>query len=617
MSFATEKIKPGSFKICLLELDTPIVTETFINYSAGIWKNVLSGNLGRSGITVTGSDGLIGFYEEQIPISYFRIGSLVVDDEEYTQQTSISDCVTQVKSFYYDNTTLTIYYHFADFGIPWGKIVRIGVICGFADKVGTVNGAYYDDIYYDPRVVNIPAMRKAIDPLFWGILQYTGGSATLINSDGFFETFIERELIGQPARLYWGFDGLAFSEFRKVFSGIIEDYSFSRDTFTLNIIDDRKFLSRSIPIRKFDKSEYPDISDDNAGTVKPLAWGVIRGAPLVCLDEMNPTATDYRFFVCDTTDHSITGVTNVILNGIVVDPGDWTYADGVVTMAASVFVSDPSGSGDDYYVEDNLDSVTADFVGFAGITKGLDVIKDILLTYANVQYIASNYDLTEWAAATLVSRDVGIYLNEETPINEVIQKICVAEDGIFLVKDDGLYTFRIFDYNRTPNRTIKTDEWLNEPTKKYQSKELLSSVKVQYNKHQDNDTWKSITNSDYQKYVLSKYKLYREKSFETVLVDDDDALAKTESIMYRSKEIYPVVSRKTKTQNIDLEIMDFIDAEHSRESDEIKDWSTWEIIGINKDLNNAEITLDMRWVKDIIYPSDLSDMWYRVDGTLE
>ena len=583
--------------IALLEIDVPIITETFINYSAGIWHNTLSDNLGQSGITITGSDGTVGFYASQPTILLYRVGSLKIDNEDYTQVYSFGDLESQDSSFYYEVSTRRIFYHFAGFTVPWGKLVRIGMIIGYSDRVGETNGAYYDDIYYEPRIASIPALKKSKDPIFYGILQYTGGSVNLIDSDGEIAALFDgEELIGQPARVYTGYDGDAFADFRKAFSGNVEDYSYNRDSFSLQIMDNRKFLSRSIPVRKFEAAEFPDMDEDDLGNVKPLAWGSIRNAELVCV---NPNgATPWRFYVCDVTDHAITGVTTVYLKGIALAGVDWSYADGIVSIATGVFVSDDH---DDYYIEDNLGDVTADFTGFAGITLGLDVITDILDTYAQISYLAANFNTTEWAAALADSRTVGILLNEETKINEVIGKICVAEDGIFLVQDDGKYTFRKYDETRAISKTIYTDEWIDEPAVKKESKELLSSVKINYNRNHADDKWHTYNNATYEDDVQAQYKTLAEKKFDTVLATEAGAIEKSESIMARSKEMTPTVTRKTKMQNIDLEVMDFIEAEHDRESATTKTWNIYEVIGINKDLNSHEIGLTMKYVAESLY----------------
>ncbi|HSW62575.1 MAG TPA: hypothetical protein VLH56_04560, partial [Dissulfurispiraceae bacterium] len=79
------------------------------------------------------------------------------------------------------------------------------------------------------------------------------------------------------------------------------------------------------------------------------------------------------------------------------------------------------------------------------------------------------------------------------------------------------------------------------------------------------------------------------------------AIEKSESIMARSKEMTPTVTRKTKMQNIDLEVMDFIEAEHDRESATTKTWNIYEVIGINKDLNSHEIGFTMKYVAESFY----------------
>mgnify|MGYP000915265717 FL=1 len=70
-----------------------------------------------------------------------------------------------------------------------------------------------------------------------------------------------------------------------------------------------------------------------------------------------------------------------------------------------------------------------------------------------------------------------------------------------------------------------------------------------------------------------------------------------------SQEIGANIVRKVKTQHIDLELMDFIVAEHSRlKASEIA-WGVYEIIGTQKNLSSAEVTLTMRHVRDYTFPS--------------
>jgi hypothetical protein len=248
MSFDTERIKPSNFKIFLAEIDLPVTAECFFSYSAGIWQVPVSPNFGTSGVSVATTDGYLMTWDETNMNALLRIGSIQVDGENYARMTSIGACDAQNKSFYYDPVSFMVFVHFDGYTIPWDKIVRLGIILGFCDKPGLINGAYYDDIYYDPRIISVPSLKKQKDNLFAGILQHTGGNITFINTDGYFEDLVrDMNIFGQPVRIYAGFDGLTFSEFRQIFSGNVDDYKYDRETFQLNIVDSRKFLSRKIP----------------------------------------------------------------------------------------------------------------------------------------------------------------------------------------------------------------------------------------------------------------------------------------------------------------------------------------------------------------------------------
>jgi hypothetical protein len=193
---------------------------------------------------------------------------------------------------------------------------------------------------------------------------------------------------------------------------------------------------------------------------------------------------------------------------------------------------------------------------------------------------------------------MGLYINDESEISKIIERVCVSDDACFIVKDDGKFTYRIYDENRTVSKTIKSDEWMNAPKFTKKLSELLSSVKVKYNKDLYNDEFKNLLNTTYESEVYAQYDYKKEKSIETDLSDLTGATDKATTIITRSKDVLPSIKRTTKTQNIDLEIMDFVIADHSRESQTTKAWAVYEVIGITKDLNKAEVILDMKYVKD-------------------
>jgi hypothetical protein len=599
MSFNTEKNKPANYKIFLCEIDLPITQSLFFSYSAGIYWIPLSPNFGTGGVSLTTDDGYTMYYDDTYTNPLMRVGSIQVDGENYAVTTSISACESQNKSIYYDQSNYMCYCHFDGFTIPWNHAIRLGLILGFCDKTDKNGNSYYDDIYYDPRIKSVPSLAKKRDNLFAGILQHLGGNITFINSDGYFEDLIASwNLFGQPIRIYAGFDGLSFSDFRQIYSGIIDDYTHDFDTFKINITDTRKFLSRKLPINQFSTSEFGYLSTDNAGVVKPIAWGNIRNAKTICVNETATTPSTYQFFIADITYNPINSVSNVYIdNDTILSTTKWTLSGDSVYISTGA--STTTRAGDSIYVADNLANITVDFTAFSTNTLGMDVITNLLNDYAfiSTETAVNNYDSTEWVTELAQSRQVGVYVDKEKEINLIIKDICVAEDGVLIVLDDGRLTFRHDSTTYNSARVIRTDEWINEPQIDYKRDEFLTSVKIKYNKNQSEDGWQSYTNTDYESTGYEKYKTYEQKEFETILTSTTDVYAKTLNIMAKSKDIVPTIQRKLKQQNIDLEIMDIITAEHGRTSDTVKTWADYRIIGITKDLNSAEDTWTMRWVQ--------------------
>ena len=72
--------------------------------------------------------------------------------------------------------------------------------------------------------------------------------------------------------------------------------------------------------------------------------------------------------------------------------------------------------------------------------------------------------------------------------------------------------------------------------------------------------------------------------------------------MNESKDIVTTVTRKTKLQNFDLDIMYFVLASHNRVGEE-ENYTVQEIVSINKDLTANEITFELRYQRDynIVY----------------
>jgi len=127
LSFDTYKNLPVSKKIVLLEIDLPIkesqANDILINYEAGLWYNKLT----PGAVYVTGSDGQIGYYENQNEDDYKDVTAVKVDGIDYVKVLSLAELRVQQESFYYDKDTTELYFHFADWRQPLDSNIIINI----------------------------------------------------------------------------------------------------------------------------------------------------------------------------------------------------------------------------------------------------------------------------------------------------------------------------------------------------------------------------------------------------------------------------------------------------------------------------------------------------------
>ena len=594
MTFTDFKNLPASSKIILCEFDVPAGPsnfDIFLNYEAGIWVCAITPGV----VEITGSDAEVGYYTNQNTTIYYDITGFIVDSvNEYTKVFSLEELREQEGGFWYDKDGVSIgcpavLVHFTDYEEPLNKLIQLKQVYGFCDKIDSINGAYFNDTYYEPRIDSVPSISKSKDPLFYGVIRFQGGSVTFNNADGFFDNFKDLNLYRTPATIKFGFDGLDYDNFRTVFQGYVESYDYDFEKFSVKLQDKRKGLTNKIPPNVFTRADWPDISDDNVNKPKPISYGNVRNAPLVCLNEKDETPpAHYVYFLGDTEFYPITSVSAVYCNDELLSASNYhiDLNSGTINIDSGV-------------VADNITEVSADLC-HVPIYNSLAIVKDIMMNYASVPFNNTTYFLAEWNQAQSEGRNAAIYINEADEIIKVIEKLMDASDAIFLVKDDGRYSARVYSPDRAAAATIENDEWMDTPSISLDESQFLSSVNVKYNKNWKSGNYNNYLNETYKADTIIKYKGEQEKEFETILETAAGAQEKSESIMFFSRDIKEIVKRKVKTQHIDLEVMDFVEALPHKRINAGTVNQIWEVLGITKNLTSAEIELTLRFVKTFV-----------------
>jgi hypothetical protein len=570
--------------IYLFEYDKPISTSTWtwISIEAGIWEITVT-----PGVIVDEDDYGMTYYHKNTNEVIYNIQSFRANKAWFTKVTSMASLRSQNKSFLYDFVTTKLRVHFDEWEYPpVDEDVYFGAVQGFAYK--HIGNCYFNNIYYDPRIKSIPTLSRQKDPLFHGLIAFNGGNVQLLNQDAYFDDFADSEMWGQPARVLMGFAGYEYADFQKIFSGYIEDFEYDYDTFTFKIQDARAFLTEELPAWKITAEEFPSAKSDKIDKYIPVAYGEIFRAEPVCVNE-NDVSGPYQFYICDTTHHAIVSIDAVYADGEEITPSITNLDDGYI------FLTSAQCKDGDSFME-----ILIDFHATT-ITKGVDIMLDIFDKYCDIEYIAENFNLTEIEAAKVDDRNISLFISDKTSISDIFESICSANDRAIYQQDDGLWTSRYYYSGRTASKTILSDEWIDNPSISYDRSRLLSGCIVKYNKYISSEEYLTHENDTYADYVFLKYKQKSEtKEYETTLTDLAGATAKAEAIMERSKEIFQTVKRKTKRQNFDLDIYDFIIAEHSREWKTVKALKYYEVIGTDKQPDNDEIEFTLNEIRNVV-----------------
>jgi len=561
-------------RILLFSYDDPRQLSYIINAEPGIW--VL--NLSPGDITVTDDNSNTGYYPYINDVKY-QIESMKVDGLDFAKVDNLADVRTVDASFFYDQTSYNLYIHFAGFEPPHGKEIFFGFAIGYANRT---NGdtSYYSDFYYDPRISAISPIKKSIDPLFFGVLKYQGGKVTLLNDDGAFDDWRSRNLFGQATRILFGNEGDEYGDFIRVHSGFIENDSRDFNQIDITVTDTRKALTQPVARNTLNKTDYPYLDDNDVDKSKPVIYGSVKNAPTYCLNGAQTGSPDRVFLFADAEFNQASSVT-VYADGVAITPASIDYTTGTFTTTNAAQADK---------------EITVDIV--TPIANGASIIKDLLYRYDGKNYIPSFWDITETDAAVLSARDTSLYIdNKDKQLVKVLESVCFDIDARFFAHDDGKYTIRLYDENRTPARTIYADEWLSDPSIENTGNEYLTSAVVTFNRDIGNDTAQQIEYKDYEAAAFARYKKNKVETFETGLIDEISAIEKADTIMRFSSNVQDIISRSISLQDNDIEIADFIICDPLARVNATETRAIYEVLGLEKDLESEVLKLTLRYVK--------------------
>ena len=219
----------------LVEIDIGISNEQWVNNGAGIWA--VDTNNAYSWVDAS----LLGGFTAQ---GFRPIGSVKADGIPLTKGTSLLDLADTPSAFYYDGPDAKLWVVMPSYDEPALHTVSIGQIYSYSRAAYTPIGG---PVPVEGRMVNAPSPSESRDPLFFGRFRYPAISVQLQNGDGEFDTWgRDTDIYGNDARVLIGFEDLAYSKYRKVYTGFMQSVTVGEDTISIGISDKRKQLTKPL-----------------------------------------------------------------------------------------------------------------------------------------------------------------------------------------------------------------------------------------------------------------------------------------------------------------------------------------------------------------------------------
>lgn len=453
--------------------------------------------------------------------------------KELSQQDSYKDMEGQEDSFYYDYNNQILYLNVGQENANPAEDVSIGVMQGYS----TDTVRYFNDQEYIPIVTSIPTISEQADPLQHGIIAFASGSVELANPviNGTHLFNAKEKLRGNNIRILRGDDGDLYSELIQAFSGYIANVETTTSTETISLGDNREKLEIDYPVEVFDV----DVDDTNDKLI-PDGYGDVIQAPAYPT-AINTGSVVFRWATIATS------ITNVYVE----------QDDKISTVTPLHSTTTPLASGyfylndSDAYIDgDNTKGLRNVYVTgrMRDYNNPADIIADLNRVVLGVEYNTTNYDTTEWESEKTSLADIALYMDDTKSLYEWIELIQNGSNIGFRYEDTDRRTIRLDNKDRTAitfddgSTTIEPIDIRNSDIPIDQNAELYaSSVIVKYGKNLRTDTYKQVTNSDYRDDVIQEFRVAKIDTYESLLVNESDAISKASLIAEDESTIRPIL----------------------------------------------------------------------------
>lgn len=285
---------------------------------------------------------------------------------------------------------------------------------------------------YDDIVTAVPNIRSSMAEVFRGRSLVSFGDIEIDNSGGTRDAWLLDGWDGRSVRLYLGDATWPKSDFRLVFSGVVEDIQASgNNTLTLRIRDRQYLLDVPLQTNRI----------GGAGTTKdqrlPVCYGEVKNIEPVLVD-----AATRKYQIHDG---SIQSIDAVYQDGVAIGTYTASLATGTFTLTAALtgrITCDAKGSNAGSYVNKTADIMQRLVTDRTALTSG-------------------DFDA---ASVTQLNTDapgvVGIYVTDDrATVLSALDQLAIGAGAYFCIGRDGKLTMGLFKApSGTPVLTLTDDD---------------------------------------------------------------------------------------------------------------------------------------------------------------
>ena len=468
-----------------------------------------------------------------------EVNRVTDDNQDCVEKSSLVEVQATAGSFWFDKANQKLYVHAFD-NDDLSSSATIVIIMVFVWKHFSTDACEFNGIQYMPivRRNSIPNLETEVDDIIEGTFKFNFGGFTLDNPNRWWDDAAVAYNWSDCRMLTKvGGEDLPYSEYVLYGVGYVSDYVVKDETASFAMRDVRAFTVDTLPIQKYNKTDYPNLAEEDVGMSIPLFYGRKDNISPVCINPSVSVGGRWKLAASRT----IKQIRAVRLGKKTLDPA----SEYTQYLAVAEFELDVAYDGEDIQVD-------ADgFVeGTDLIVKASPMAKDLLKTYAG--YTDNDLDLPSFmTAANKRTQELCIYLDEETSTREVLETIGRSVVGFFVPVEEGKLAFETYE-DEIPSGVLEFydrdfyPDWKVKKDDKY----VRNKVRVRFDRNPTNQEFKAAEKTDLS--VLYKYGVRKTLNIETYLKREDEAKDLAEAILGMCKQPVTLVETSVGVRGFSL-----------------------------------------------------------------